>query len=55
MEAGDTSSDDEDVPVQRQQWSTVNPNQVGTKIPAFENPDLSEDDKMKLQGLHGRI
>ncbi len=31
----------------------MNPNLVGTKIPAFEKPELSEDDKMKLQGLQG--
>ncbi len=55
MEAGDTSSDDEDVPVQRQwqQWSKVNPYLVGSKIPEYVKPELSEDDKAKLQGLDG--
>jgi hypothetical protein len=53
MEARDTSSDDEDVPVHRQQWSKVNPYLVGSKIPDYVKPELSEDDKAKLQGLHG--
>ncbi len=55
MENGDTSSDEEDVPVQRQwqQWSKVNPYLVGSKIPEYVKPELSEDDKAKLQGLHG--
>jgi hypothetical protein len=54
MEARDTSSsDDDDVPVQRQQWSKVNPYLVGTKIPDYVKPELSEDDKEKLQGLRG--
>jgi hypothetical protein len=55
MEARDTSSDDEDVPVQRQQqqWSKVNPYLVGSKIPEYVKPELSEDDKAKLLGLHG--
>lgn len=52
LEAGDTSSEDEEVVVQPKQWSAEDPNLVGSKIPAYEKPELSVEDKEKLQSLH---
>ena len=31
----------------------MNPYLVGSKIPEYVKPELSEDDKAKLLGLHG--
>ncbi len=31
----------------------MNPYLVGSKIPEYVKPELSEDDKTKLLGLHG--
>jgi hypothetical protein len=49
-EAGDTSSDEEEVPVRPVQWSQEDPKLVGSKIPDFVQPELSQEEKEKLQG-----
>ena len=52
MEAADTSSDEDEVPVLAKEWSKKDPGLVGTKIPEYVKPELSEEDKEMLQSLH---
>ncbi len=49
-EAGDTSSDEEEIPARPVQWSQEDPKLVGSKIPDFVQPELSQEDKETLQG-----
>ena len=51
-EAGDTSSDEEEVPVRPEQWSQEDPNLVVSKIPDFVQPELSQEDKETLQSAY---
>jgi hypothetical protein len=49
-EADDSSSDEEEVPIRPVQWSQEDPKLVGSKIPDFVQPELSQEEKEKLQG-----
>ncbi len=51
-EADDTSSDEEEVPVKPVQWSQEDPKLVGSKIPVFIQPELSQEDKETLQSAY---
>jgi hypothetical protein len=53
LEAADSSSEDEEAAVQPKQWSRKDPHLVGSKIPAYNKPELSQEDQEKLQNLHG--
>jgi hypothetical protein len=48
-EAGNTSSDEEEFPVRPVQWSQEDPKLVGSKIPDFVHPGLSQAEKETLQ------
>ncbi len=51
-EADDTSSDEEEVPVRPVQWSQEDPNLVGSKIPDFVQPELSQAEKEMLKSAN---
>ncbi len=52
LEADDTSSDEEEVLIRPVQWSREDPNLVGSKIPDFVQPELSQEDKETLQSAN---
>jgi hypothetical protein len=51
-EADEISTDEEEVPVRPVQWSQEDPHLVGSKIPDFVQPELSQEDKEMLQSAN---
>jgi hypothetical protein len=51
-EADEISSDEEEVAVRQVQWSQEDPNLVGSQIPDFVQPELSQEDKETLHSAN---